>query len=93
MSAGQIAVNTNEASPALFFKDSNGDLVKVGPVHIGPDAPNSSPASVAATALVTGTVYQILTVGTSDFTLVGASASKVSKKESSGWIPLVERMY
>ena len=77
MSAGQIAVNTNEASPGLFFKDSNGDLVKVGPVHIGPTAPNSSPASVAATALVTGTVYQILTVGTSDFTLVGASANTV----------------
>ena len=77
MSAGQIAVNTNEASPGLFFKDSNGDLVKVGPVHIGTDAPNSSPASFAATALVTGTVYQILTVGTSDFTLVGASANTV----------------
>ena len=77
MSAGQIAVNTNEASPGLFFKDSNGDLVKVGPVHIGTDAPNSSPASVDATALVTGTVYQILTVGTSDFTLVGASANTV----------------
>ena len=77
MSAGQIAVNTNEASPGLFFKDSNGDLVKVGPVHIGPTAPNSSPASVAATALVTGTVYQILTVGTSDFTLVGASSNTV----------------
>ena len=77
MSAGQIAINTNEASPAVFFKDSNGDLVKVGPVHIGEDAPNSSPASVAATALVTGTVYQILTVGTTDFTLVGASANTV----------------
>ena len=77
MSAGQIAINTNEASPALFFKDSNGDLVKVGPVHIGTDAPNSSPASVAATALVTGTVYQILTVGTTDFTLVGAASNTV----------------
>ena len=77
MSAGQLAVNTNEASPGLFFKDSNGDLVKVGPVHIGTDAPNSSPASVAATALVTGTVYQILTVGTSDFTGVGASANTI----------------
>jgi len=77
MSAGQIAINTNETSPGLFFKDSNGDLVKVGPVHIGTTAPNSSPDSVAATALVTGTVYQILTVGTSDFTLVGASANTV----------------
>ena len=77
MSEGQIALNTNEASPGLFFKDSNGDLVKVGPVHIGTSAPNSSPASTAATALVTGATYQILTVGTSDFTLVGASANTV----------------
>ena len=77
MSSGQIAININEASPGLFFKDSNGDLVKVGPVHIGTDAPNSSPASTAATALVAGTTYQILTVGTTDFTLVGASANTV----------------
>ena len=77
MSAGQLAINTNEGSPGLFFKDSNGDLVKVGPVHIGTSAPNSSPDSLAATALVTGTVYQILTVGNSDFTLVGASANTV----------------
>jgi len=77
MSEGQIALNTNEASPGLFFKDSNGDLVKVGPVHIGTSAPNSSPASTAATALVTGATYQILTVGTSDFTSVGASANTV----------------
>ena len=77
MSSGQVAINTNEASPGLFFKDSNGDLVKVGPVHIGTTAPNSSPASTAATALVAGTTYQILTVGTTDFTLVGASSNTV----------------
>ncbi len=77
MSAGQIAINTNQASPGLFFKDSNGDLVKVGPVHIGTDAPNSTPASTAATALVSGTVYQILTAGTTDFTQVGAADNNV----------------
>lgn len=77
MSEGQIALNTNEASPGLFFKDSNGDLVKIGPVHIGTTAPNSSPASTAADSLVTGATYQILTVGTSDFTLVGASANTI----------------
>ena len=77
MASGQLAVNTNEASPGLFFKDSNGDLVKVGPVHIGTTAPNSSPASTDATALVTGTTYQILTVGTTDFTLIGASSNTV----------------
>ena len=77
MSDGQLAVNTNLASPGLFFKDSNGDLVKAGPVHVGTTAPNASPASTAATALVANTVYQILTVGTSDFTAVGASANTV----------------
>ena len=77
LSSGQIAINTNEASPGLFFKDSNGDLVKVGPVHIGTSAPNSSPATTAADALVSGTVYQILTVGNTDFTAVGASANTV----------------
>ena len=77
MSDGQLAVNTNLASPGLFFKDSNGDLVKVGPVHIGTTAPNTSPASTAATALVANTIYKILTVGTSDFTAVGASSNAV----------------
>ena len=77
MSDGQLAVNTNLASPGLFFKDSNGDLVKAGPVHVGTTAPNASPASTAATALVANTIYQILTIGTSDFTAVGASANTV----------------
>jgi len=42
---GQLAINSNLASPGLFVKDSNGDLVKVGPVHVGATAPNVSPAS------------------------------------------------
>jgi hypothetical protein len=45
MADGQLAMNTNLASPGLFFKDSNGDLVKVGPVHVGTTAPNATPAS------------------------------------------------
>ena len=43
MSDGQLALNTNLVSPGLFLKDSNGDLVKVGPVHVGTTAPNVSP--------------------------------------------------
>ena len=77
LGSGEPVVNTNEASPALFFKDTNGNLVKVGPVHIGTSAPNSSPASTAATALVAGTTYQILTVGSTDFTSVGAANNNV----------------
>ncbi len=45
MSDGQLALNTNLASPGLFFKDSNGALVKVGPVHVGTTAPNASPGA------------------------------------------------
>jgi hypothetical protein len=43
MSDGQLALNTNLASPGLFFKDSNGDSIKVGPVHVGTTAPNATP--------------------------------------------------
>jgi hypothetical protein len=45
MSEGQLAMNTASGSPGLFFKDSNANLVKVGPVHVGTTAPNASPAS------------------------------------------------
>jgi hypothetical protein len=44
MSEGQLALNSNNGSPGLFFKDSNANLVKVGPVHVGTTAPNASPA-------------------------------------------------
>ena len=54
MSDGQLALNTNDASPGLFFKDSNGGLVKVGPVHVGTTAPNASPASGGATGNTKG---------------------------------------
>jgi hypothetical protein len=45
MSDGQLALNTNLVSPGLFLKDSNGDLVKVGPVHVGTTAPNVTPGA------------------------------------------------
>lgn len=45
MSDGQLAMNTNLASPGLFFKDSNGDSVKIGPVHVGTTAPNVTPGA------------------------------------------------
>jgi len=42
---GQIALNTNVASPGLYFKDSTGaSIIKIGPVHVGTTAPNVSPA-------------------------------------------------
>jgi hypothetical protein len=52
---GRIAINTNTASPGLFFKDSAGTgIVKVGPVHVGTTAPNSVPASGGSSGNYTG---------------------------------------
>ena len=36
---GQLAVNVNQESPGLFFRDGSGELVKAGPVHVGPSQP------------------------------------------------------
>ena len=39
---GQVAVNYNRNSPGMFFKDSVGGLVKVGPVAISSNVPVAS---------------------------------------------------
>lgn len=41
---GQISVNYHTDSPGIFIKDSNNSLVKIGPIHVGPTAPNVTPA-------------------------------------------------
>lgn len=51
---GQLAINTASGSPGLFFKDSAGSLVKVGPVHVGTTAPNASVASGGASGNTIG---------------------------------------
>jgi hypothetical protein len=57
MADGQLAANTNTASPGLFFKDSAGELVKLGPVHVGTAAPNASPAAGGETGNATGELW------------------------------------
>jgi hypothetical protein len=57
MADGQLAANTNTASPGLFFKDSAGELVKLGPVHVGTAAPNASPAAGGETGNTTGELW------------------------------------
>ena len=48
LGAGELAVNNNAGSPGLFFADNTASpstgLIKVGPVHIGSTAPNTSAA-------------------------------------------------
>lgn len=51
MADGQLAINTNATSPGLFFKDAGGSLIKIGPVHVGTSAPNSSPAGSSGNAI------------------------------------------
>ena len=48
---GQFAINTASGTPAVFFKDSNGGVVKVGPAHVGASAPNAVPAGSAGNSL------------------------------------------
>lgn len=50
LSDGQLAINTNAASPGVFFTNSSNVLSKVGPIHIGTSAPNSSPAGSSGNA-------------------------------------------
>ena len=54
MSEGQLALNSEAASPGLFFKNSNGALVKVGPIHVGATAPNITSASGGTSGNSTG---------------------------------------
>lgn len=38
---GELALNTNQADPGLFFETNTGDIAKVGPAHIGVRPPAS----------------------------------------------------
>jgi hypothetical protein len=51
---GQLALNLNASSPGVFFKNSSNVLTKVGPLHIGTSAPNSSPATGGSTGNAVG---------------------------------------
>ena len=61
---GQLALNLNATSPGVFFKNSSNVLTKVGPVHIGTSAPNSSPATGGSTGNSIGEQWLDTTGGT-----------------------------
>jgi len=63
LSTGQVAINYESGSPGLFFKDSAGNLVKAGPVHIGTTAPNAVPASGGSTGNAVGEFWLDTTGG------------------------------
>jgi hypothetical protein len=74
MSVGQLAINLNTASPGLFFKDSAGALIKVGPVHVGTTAPNASPAGGGETGNTVGEQWLDTAGGTYVFKVWDGSA-------------------
>ncbi len=48
---GQMAQNQAVESPGAFIKLADGTLSKVGPTHVGPTAPNSTPAGTAGNSV------------------------------------------
>ena len=56
---GQVAINYNSTSPGMFFKNTAGGLVKVGPCAVGqsPPTPNNY------TTLTTGEMWLDTTSG------------------------------
>jgi hypothetical protein len=38
---GELALNTNQSDPGLFFETNTGDIAKVGPTHIGINPPTT----------------------------------------------------
>ena len=51
MALGEVDLNYNATTGGLFYKDSAGTLIKVGPAQVGPDAPNTTPVGSAGNAL------------------------------------------
>lgn len=51
MAFGELNLNYDSATGALFYKNSNGDVVKVGPCEVGTTAPNSSPEGSSGNSL------------------------------------------
>ena len=54
LGVGELALNNHSTSPGLFFADNvaspSTGLIKVGPVHVGSSAPNSSAAGFTSSS-------------------------------------------
>lgn len=60
---GQIAINYNEEDPAIYFRGSSDDIIKIGPVYVGSGAPNVTPASGGASGNTVGEQWLDITNG------------------------------
>jgi len=77
---GELALNNNSTSPGLFFADNvaspSTGLIKVGPVHVGSSAPNSSAAGF--TSLSKGETW-LDTTSTEIFKIFDGSSFQTAK--------------
>jgi hypothetical protein len=99
---GQIALNIADTSPGLFFKNAGGTLVKAGPVHVGSNAPNSTPAGSSGNAvgeqwldtsggtyalkIWDGSAWQQTTAFTGDVTINAQGDLRFADSDSSNWV-------
>ena len=51
MALGEIDINYSDSTGGLFYKNSSGSVMKIGPAEVGSSAPNSSPAGSSGNAL------------------------------------------
>ena len=81
---GELALNNNSVSPGLFFADNTASpstgLIKVGPVHIGSTAPNTSAAGF--TSLSKGETW-LDTTSTHIFKVYDGAAFQIAKAVAS----------
>jgi len=54
LALGEPAVVLHQSSFGVFLEDANGDIRKVGPIHVGSSAPNASAAGSSGHALGEG---------------------------------------
>ena len=54
---GELALNFNNGTSGIFFEDSNGAVVKIGPAEVGSAAPNASPAAGGSTGNSVGELW------------------------------------
>ena len=77
---GELALNNHSTSPGLFFADNvaspSTGLIKVGPVHVGSTAPNSSAAGF--TSLSKGETW-LDTTSTEIFKIFDGSSFQTAK--------------
>lgn len=56
LSLGEPAVVLHQSSFGVFLKDGAGNVRKIGPIHVGPTAPNASPVGSSGVSLGEGWV-------------------------------------